>query len=607
MVRRENRKKKKRRTFRQLLSTAWRQKWFRQAVYVALMLYGVHAVRFYTVQPDPEVDYLALLNANVADIPEDERAWPALSQWFEAIEEVQELQDQQRTRLLPLDVGGVVTDYMPSLRGIGGMWVMDRTHDFTSLIAEDSYFVEPGIWGPYMAYRHEAYYSFARRYATEIQVLSQIVDSYDHLGYQFAPTDNEQYALFRKQLNDVENVQLLVSLMAPHFWYCRQASRYLSIDAWRAMGERDVETFMHRLRQRIKLASWAASHSPMYSKLNGLSIQRHVLDDINIALIHDANHFTREQLADLSDIVQSITMYSDFSVEIMRWEALDIVQHVFSNDFQGNGHLTYNGMKLLWGGTNDVIHTMLFNHDQGALGRWVYDPILKLVLPLHSLVVPTRPKLERQIDEYYDRLDDLLAYPIWHSKRIHDPFEVSYYWQNSLPGNYFRPEVFYKSLVRPVGPLDNAFRTADAIHQSTLAGVALTRFKRDHQRYPTQLSELVPDYLDHLPIDPVTGEPMLYQLGGYNRFGLPDFMPIIYSLGDDRDDDGGQFYRPTLHGSDDITLSTYARLEFYTHPDYIEDGDIVFWPTIDSFYNPIETDEGDDELTWREEVMQYFE
>jgi hypothetical protein len=45
-------------------------------------------------------------------------------------------------------------------------------------------------------------------------------------------------------------------------------------------------------------------------------------------------------------------------------------------------------------------------------------------------------------------------------------------------------------------------------------GVALRRFKLGHGAYPEDLSALVPDYLDHLPIDPYTGRPPAYARRG---------------------------------------------------------------------------------------------
>jgi hypothetical protein len=63
--------------------------------------------------------------------------------------------------------------------------------------------------------------------------------------------------------------------------------------------------------------------------------------------------------------------------------------------------------------------------------------------------------------------------------------------------------------------------------------VAIERFRRDHvERLPGDLQELVPAYIDRLPLDPYTGQAMRYRAleGGYT----------VYSVGPNGRDDGGE-------------------------------------------------------------------
>ena len=61
-------------------------------------------------------------------------------------------------------------------------------------------------------------------------------------------------------------------------------------------------------------------------------------------------------------------------------------------------------------------------------------------------------------------------------------------------------------------------------------------------RLPSSIEELVPDYLQAVPSDPFNGEPM--------RFVVTDDGIVIYSVGEDGEDDGGvvalQETRPRL-------------------------------------------------------------
>lgn len=62
----------------------------------------------------------------------------------------------------------------------------------------------------------------------------------------------------------------------------------------------------------------------------------------------------------------------------------------------------------------------------------------------------------------------------------------------------------------------------------TLAGQA---FYRDHQRFPMSLAELVPDYLDEIPLDIYDGKPLKY------RFDADG--PVVYSVFENGTDEGG--------------------------------------------------------------------
>lgn len=79
------------------------------------------------------------------------------------------------------------------------------------------------------------------------------------------------------------------------------------------------------------------------------------------------------------------------------------------------------------------------------------------------------------------------------------------------------------------------YARAEAITRCTIAGLACERFRMAHARWPTSLGELVPAYLDNVPTDPFNGQPIAYDDQG-------DVL-VIYSVGDNGQDDGGNFAR----------------------------------------------------------------
>jgi hypothetical protein len=65
--------------------------------------------------------------------------------------------------------------------------------------------------------------------------------------------------------------------------------------------------------------------------------------------------------------------------------------------------------------------------------------------------------------------------------------------------------------------------------------LAIRLFKDDHGRLPDSLDQLVPKYLASSPIDPYSadGASLIYRLSGDGY--------LLYSIGPDRRDDGGEF------------------------------------------------------------------
>ncbi len=68
------------------------------------------------------------------------------------------------------------------------------------------------------------------------------------------------------------------------------------------------------------------------------------------------------------------------------------------------------------------------------------------------------------------------------------------------------------------------------------AALAAERFRLDKDNWPTQLAELVPNYIKEIPIDPFDGQPV--------RYKRDTDRITIYSIGENASDDGGDLVRP---------------------------------------------------------------
>ncbi|QNN21251.1 hypothetical protein HED60_02865 [Planctomycetales bacterium ZRK34] len=97
------------------------------------------------------------------------------------------------------------------------------------------------------------------------------------------------------------------------------------------------------------------------------------------------------------------------------------------------------------------------------------------------------------------------------------------------------PAMFTRLLISSlerVAPLDNRART---MRRLAMTALAVERFRLAEGRLPKSLNEVAPKYIDAVPIDPCTGQSVIYKT---TEKGF-----IIYGTGPDQTDDGG--VRPT--------------------------------------------------------------
>jgi hypothetical protein len=72
----------------------------------------------------------------------------------------------------------------------------------------------------------------------------------------------------------------------------------------------------------------------------------------------------------------------------------------------------------------------------------------------------------------------------------------------------------------------------EAAKQLTVAAIALKRYHLKHAAYPESLTALVPEFLSEVARDPMDGQILRYRLNADGTF-------LLYSIGDDDKDDGG--------------------------------------------------------------------
>ena len=76
-----------------------------------------------------------------------------------------------------------------------------------------------------------------------------------------------------------------------------------------------------------------------------------------------------------------------------------------------------------------------------------------------------------------------------------------------------------------------------ALLRAAQTALAIERYRLAHDNQPPEsLQNLLPDFLSAVPIDPFDGQPL--------RFKKPGKGYVVYSVGSDREDDGGKEKQP---------------------------------------------------------------
>jgi hypothetical protein len=90
------------------------------------------------------------------------------------------------------------------------------------------------------------------------------------------------------------------------------------------------------------------------------------------------------------------------------------------------------------------------------------------------------------------------------------------------------------------GPPQGGLLRTHALLRCAVVALAAERYRLAHGDWPRSLTDLVPAYLPAVPLDPFDGQPLRYRRTGTGA--------VIYSVGEDGRDDGGDPSRPTEAG-----------------------------------------------------------
>lgn len=479
------------------------------------------AIRLYTGSPKLSRNYLAELNAPVLAVPEEDRAWPLYREAF------------------------LKTDPVPKHERLN-----PRDENWPELVA--------------YAERHaeaiQLYHAAARKpHLGRVHGVVNDLDPDKANGGEAAGAETAPAA-------PVDENPMLFNVLLPELSHLRNAAKLLIIDAHRAALDGDAARACEDVETITGIVEHVSEAPFVISDLVAIAILSLNVDSINTILRDRPSLFSDEQLVRLSHRLAGARgggrLRVRFAAERCFFE--DLIQRLYTDDGQGNGHLTAESPEMLASlyGCEDPSFGALI----GGSGGSVLGP------PLLSALVAGRREMLLKYEELMAQVEAYASLPLWQRAESPADRETDRMYGSQIERLRYLPlALLMPSLSRASTSAELGTQQRDA----ALVVLACELYRRHNGNWPASLADLSPRYLPTVPADRFDGQPL--------RYRLVDGQPVIYSIGVDGDDDGGRapdsesgrrWVRQWQPPSVVETLKAQGSPE-------VPDGDWVLWPPID--------------------------
>jgi len=309
----------------------------------------------------------------------------------------------------------------------------------------------------------------------------------------------------------------LAGTVMPHLRYCRDVAGAWTLRAHRLLGEDRPAAALDDVRRTLTLAHRMRGEPSGVGQLASLSVEAAALKTLQRVRDH-----ARDDVGLLAAMSEAMTARppADFVWaidQLERLQALELLQLVRRGE----------------AGPHAQPHAGWFQQDPVPIARY----FRMAQSPLFDA-----DRVERHIHELFDEATAVMADP--DPMAAHASAEAlaarmieGYRQATENPPRdaaTYSDRVAEAMLVVPFRRMPPAIATicnSEMRWRTQHAATAVARYRLEHGELPATLAALVPAYLDAVPIDVFTGEPLRYIVG--------DEQVRIYSAGQNRQDDGG--------------------------------------------------------------------
>lgn len=468
-----------------------------------IITYGSLAARFYTGHPNITKNYAVMINSNNDAYTEDEKAWPVYQELILAWDlHIKETRDRQiafaRAHNEKAENGdeGITAGFSEYPD------IPTGHHDYAETVQLFKAFE------PQLKRLREATHRPIIGIELGFNQSSVIQSSRTHMDDSVLPSDNPE-----------ENPSL-INLLLPHLGRVRQLANTLAFDTLIAARESDSNRTYENLSAILALARQKSFDRTLISSLVNMAIADVAFNLIHQVLIEHPGTLTREHLVALSHELFLTRPATEIMLEgeIMMFN--DLFQRAYTDDGHGNGRITKEGMLMFasyagesWTGS-DLDGTPL----QMAAG------------PITLAVSPSRKSQATLYKEMMDTVKSIARTSPQHISLLNTHRQYLQTKVHNIPGIRYSPiEILMPAMGHSLSSSFIAQMNLDAI--ATILAIEI--YKTDHGQLPDSLSQLTPNYLPSIPQD-------LFNPGQPLNYKQTDTGYLIYSVGDDGDDDNAQ-------------------------------------------------------------------
>lgn len=340
-------------------------------------------------------------------------------------------------------------------------------------------------------------------------------------------TKGSQLPYFWKHYRAEDPNEGTLSIMLPNLALSRCICYALCWRAWLSAEEGDINSALCDIETCYRFGRHNKGEKSIVGQLIGMAIERRALSIIRF--LFDSYKISSENLVNFQKHLRLLIDTEDFRMHF-GFEKLflyDEVQRCFTGGRFGPSHLyprrlielesLIQGSNNLLSGDNWLIE-MLARSIAYSTDRWLLLQIF-FTQPDETETIATANNFYKYMDEIAVKTPVQL-----HAEGIDPDDEYNRIAKKNLILRIFTAGFgnFHRYTWR---------NKIDA--ECTLVIIALIRYRQDTGSYPDTLDDIVKNgYLEKIPIDPFSGAPIAY------RKTNDDFL--LYSFGEDLDDDGGQ-------------------------------------------------------------------